>query len=159
MLKSEQNHANIACWHKTLNLYNSSKITKFKKIFLILNSTLDELFNDTIHISLRWIYRPAKIDWTKKPIWVYSSSPHKWGRNIKLQAIRRLLLTLSFERTVQVRARSWSDHKSSRCGHLDLGSYQRGRDVKVSVYTPAPIDEIFQMFCFLTASRVNIFLF
>ena len=27
---------------------------------------MDELFNNTTHISLRWIYRSAKIDWTKK---------------------------------------------------------------------------------------------
>ena len=72
---------NFLCPHKTLNLDNSSEKTKFKKIFLIANSTLDELFNDTTHISLRWIYRSAKIVWTKKPIWVYNSSPHKWGRN------------------------------------------------------------------------------
>ena len=32
------------------------------------------LSNDTTQNSLRWIYRSAKIDWTKKPIWVYSSS-------------------------------------------------------------------------------------
>ena len=64
--KSEQNHANIACSHKNLNLDNSSKITKSRKIFLFLNSMLDEVFNDITHISLRWIYRSAKIDWTKK---------------------------------------------------------------------------------------------
>ena len=44
---------------------------------------MDKLFNVTTHISRRWIYRSAKIVWTKKPIWVYSSSPHKWGRNNK----------------------------------------------------------------------------
>ena len=48
-----------------------------------MNSTLEQLFNDTTHISLRWIYRSAKIYWTKKPIWVYSSSPLKRGRNNK----------------------------------------------------------------------------
>ena len=51
------------------------KKTKFKKIFTVSNSTLDELCNDTTPISLRWIYQSAKIYWTKKPIWVYSSSP------------------------------------------------------------------------------------
>ena len=45
-----------------------------------MNSRLDELFNDIIHISLQWIYRSAKIVWTKTS-WVYSSSLHKWGRN------------------------------------------------------------------------------
>ena len=39
---------------------------KFKKIFLIPYWTLDGLFNDTTHNSLRWIYRSVKIDWTKK---------------------------------------------------------------------------------------------
>ena len=37
------------------------------KIFLISNSTLDELFNDTTHISLRRIYRSAKKCLNKKP--------------------------------------------------------------------------------------------
>ena len=37
------------------------KKRKSKK-FLILNSTLEQLFNDTTHISLRRIYRSAKID-------------------------------------------------------------------------------------------------
>ena len=58
--------------------------TKFKNIFQILNSTLDEFYINITHISLRWMYRSAKIDWTKKPIWVYSSSPDKWGRNNKI---------------------------------------------------------------------------
>ena len=44
-----------------------------KKNFLIPYSTLDKLSNDTSLKSLRWIYRSAKIDWTK--IWVYSSPP------------------------------------------------------------------------------------
>ena len=43
-------------------------------------STLDGLFNDNSDNSLWWIYRSAKIDCTKKPIWVYSSSlPFKVG--------------------------------------------------------------------------------
>ena len=51
---------------------------------------LDVLSNDTSLNSLRWIYRSAKIVWTKlseqKQIWVYSSSPPppptlKRGRN------------------------------------------------------------------------------
>ena len=59
--------------------------TKIKKIFLIPYSTLDKLSNDTSLNSLRWIYRSAKIDWTKKSIWVYSSSPPlKRGRNNKV---------------------------------------------------------------------------
>ena len=73
---------NITCSHKILNLDNTSKNAKCKKkIFLILNSTLDEISNDTTHISLRWLYRNCVNK--KKPIWVYSSYPHKWGRNKK----------------------------------------------------------------------------
>ena len=37
-----------------------------QKNFLIPYSTLDKLSNDTSLNSLRWIYRSAKIDWTKK---------------------------------------------------------------------------------------------
>ena len=37
-----------------------------KKKNLIPYSTLDKLSNDTSLKSLRWIYRSAKIDWTKK---------------------------------------------------------------------------------------------
>ena len=73
---------NIQCSHESLNLDNSSKKTEFKKIFLISNSTLDELFNDTTHISLRWIYRSAKIHGTKKnPFEYIVPPPYKWGRN------------------------------------------------------------------------------
>ena len=79
MNKSEPN---IQCSHETLNLDNSSKKNEIQKIFLISNSTLDELFNDTTHISLRWIYRSAKIHGTKKnPFEYIVPPPHKWGRN------------------------------------------------------------------------------
>ena len=64
MNKSEKNHAKHHCSHKTLNLDNSSKNTKFKKIFLISNHMLDGLFNDTTHISESGII--------KKPYY------HKW---------------------------------------------------------------------------------
>ena len=37
-----------------------------QKKILIPYSTLDKLSNDTSLNSLRWIYRSAKIDWTKK---------------------------------------------------------------------------------------------
>ena len=43
----------IPCSHETLNLDKSSKKNKLKKILLIPNSTLGELFDDTTHISLR----------------------------------------------------------------------------------------------------------
>ena len=52
-VKVNKSEPYIQCSHENLNLDNSSKKTKLKKIFLILNSTLDELFNDTTHISLR----------------------------------------------------------------------------------------------------------
>ena len=64
---------------ESLNLDISLSKTKVKKIFLIPYSTLDKFSNDTSLNSLRWIYRSAKIDWTKKPIWVYSSSPPQEG--------------------------------------------------------------------------------
>ena len=67
---------NIQCPHKNSTLDISSKKNEIQKN-LVLYSTLDELFNDTTHISLRWIYRSAKIVWIKKPIWVYSSSPRE----------------------------------------------------------------------------------
>ena len=44
---------NIPCSHKNSILDNSSKKNKIQKIFSNLNSTLDELFNDVTHISLR----------------------------------------------------------------------------------------------------------
>ena len=66
-LKVNEIMPNMKCSHKTSILDNSSKNKKFKKtVFFIPNSRLDELFNDTTHISLRWIYRSAKIYWTKK---------------------------------------------------------------------------------------------
>ena len=50
VIKSEPN---IPCSHETLNPDNSSKKSKLKKIFLIPYSTLEGLFNDTTHSSLR----------------------------------------------------------------------------------------------------------
>ena len=47
--------------HRYLPVKNQNK-----KIFLVPYSTLDELSTDTSLNSLRWIYRSAKIDWTKK---------------------------------------------------------------------------------------------
>ena len=87
---------NIPCSHKILIFDKSSKKNKIQKIFLILNSTLEELFNDTTHISLRWIYRSAKIDWTKKPIWVYSSSP-TIGSEQKSNLVKCLYLYCSIQ--------------------------------------------------------------
>ena len=79
-LKVNKIMSNALCSHKTLNLDNYSKITKFRKIFLISNSTLDELFNDTNNISLRWIYRSPKLT-NKKNHFCILFLPHKWGRN------------------------------------------------------------------------------
>ena len=74
--KSKWNQRNSLYFLESLNLDISLSKTKIKKIFLIPYSTLDKLSNDTSLNSLRWIYRSAKIDWTKKkPSWVYSSSP------------------------------------------------------------------------------------
>ena len=64
--KSEQNMPNIACSHKILNLNNSLR-KRNQKNFLVPKSTLDELFSDTTHISLRWLHRSAKIVKQKKP--------------------------------------------------------------------------------------------
>ena len=61
--KCEQKQSNV---HKILNIDNSLEKTKNEKIFLFPYSTLDGLFNDIFHNSLRWIYRSVKIDWTKK---------------------------------------------------------------------------------------------
>ena len=55
------------------------KKTKIKKIFLILISALDQLLKDTTHISLRWIYRSGKIDWTKKIPFEYIVPPPTSG--------------------------------------------------------------------------------
>ena len=66
--KSEQNHAKYPMFTQNFNpWYLLEKKTKFKNIFLVSNFTLDVLFNDTIRISVRWIYRSAKIVW-KKPL-------------------------------------------------------------------------------------------
>ena len=71
-LRKKQRRANV---HKTINLHNSSKRAKFRKI-LFWNSTIDKLSNDITHSPVRWKYRSAKIDGTKKTSWRYSSSPH-----------------------------------------------------------------------------------
>ena len=60
------NQRNSLYFLESLNLDVSLPKTKIKKIFLIPYSTLDELSNGTSLNSLRWIYRSAKIDWTKK---------------------------------------------------------------------------------------------
>ena len=78
--KSEQNHVIITCSHKTLNLDNSSKNTKFKKK-LILNSTLDELFNDTTQFLYDEYIGRAKLIEKKNPFEYIVPPPHKWGRN------------------------------------------------------------------------------
>ena len=64
--KLEKNYTKSEQISRVHTKLQSSIKTKIKKIFLILNSTLDQLFNDTTHISLRQIYQSAKIDWTKK---------------------------------------------------------------------------------------------
>ena len=57
---------NIPCSHKTSIFDNSSK-NEIQKIFFFSNSTLDELFNDTTHISPdEYIDRP-KLTEQKSP--------------------------------------------------------------------------------------------
>ena len=63
-LKVKKITTNYQMCTKFLNLQNSLKKGKFKDI-LFLNSTLEELSNDTTHDSLRLICISAKIDWTK----------------------------------------------------------------------------------------------
>ena len=50
-LKVNKIEPHIPCSYETLNLDNSSK-KRIKKILLIPNSTLGELFDDTTHISI-----------------------------------------------------------------------------------------------------------
>ena len=74
--QGEWNQRNSLYFLKSSNLDISLSKTKIKKIFLIPYSMLEKVSNDTSLNSLRWIYRSAEIDWTKKkPSWVYSSSP------------------------------------------------------------------------------------
>ena len=67
-------------WIKTVEYSHNFKPqqltvkNEIRKCFLILCFWMYVLSNDTTHNSLRWTYRSAKIDWTKKPNWVYSSS-------------------------------------------------------------------------------------
>ena len=54
MKKNHTNCEQITRVHTKLqSSITPRKKPKIKKIFLILNSTLDQLFNDTTHISLR----------------------------------------------------------------------------------------------------------
>ena len=80
--KCEQNSGFRSIIPKFLNRCNSLR-NESKKIFLIPHYTLDRFSNDTTHNHLRWIYRSAKIVWTKKHVWVYRSSPTVMGRNNK----------------------------------------------------------------------------
>ena len=59
--KCEENQRNSLYFLENLNLDKSLYKTKIEKLFIIQYSTLDKLFNDTTHISLR----SAKIVWTK----------------------------------------------------------------------------------------------
>ena len=61
---------------------------KNQKNFLIPYSTLDKLSNDTSLNSLRWIYRSAKIDWTKKNPVEYIVPPPSRGFGTKMKLYR-----------------------------------------------------------------------
>ena len=64
--------------HKISNLGKSKETSKFKKeLFLIICSAL--LSDDITFNPLPWIYRLAKIEWTKKHISLYISSSQKSG--------------------------------------------------------------------------------
>ena len=56
---------------------------KTKKSFLIPNSTLDTLSNDTRLNSLQWIYRSAEIDWTKNLYEYIVPPPQKMSEHLK----------------------------------------------------------------------------
>ena len=63
-----------------------------QKIFLIPYSTLDKLSNGTSLNSLRWIYRSAKIDWTKKTqLSIYFPPPSRGVGTIKINSLQNLL--------------------------------------------------------------------
>ena len=65
----------LSTLHINLNLNNSITCEKEnQETVLVLYSALVGHSNDTSLISLRWIFRLAKIV-CKKLIWVYSSSP------------------------------------------------------------------------------------
>ena len=65
MLKVNKTCQTLRVHTKLKTSITPRKKKKFKKIFLIPKSTLDELCSDTTHISLRCIYRSAKIVRTK----------------------------------------------------------------------------------------------
>ena len=66
-VKIEQKWTEYQCSPEILYLDNSSKKANFEKIFLMSNSTVDELFNDTLtFIYDEYIDRP-KLSEHKKP--------------------------------------------------------------------------------------------
>ena len=88
MLKVNKIMQNVLCSHKTLNLDNSSEKLKYKKIFLIPNSTLHALLNDTTHISLQWKNWSTKIVWTKENhLSIYFPPPQVSSEQKKMQSL------------------------------------------------------------------------
>ena len=83
---------------QNLKLDNSLYETKFEKICLIPYSRMCVISIDTTHNSLQLIYRSAKIDWTKKTIWVNSSSiptkvgvgTIKWSLDFKAYQVKKI---------------------------------------------------------------------
>ena len=76
-----KNIGNASIIHETSTIDNSLWNTKLKKIFFIPYSTLEVLFNDTTHNSVRWIYRSVKIVWTKKNPFEYIVPAPQEDRN------------------------------------------------------------------------------
>ena len=70
------------CSHKISILDNSSKKTKFNKIFLSLNSTLASFFLIPVtFLCDEYIDRPKLTAQKKTPFEYIVPPPHKWGRN------------------------------------------------------------------------------
>ena len=72
-----KSHLNSLYFLKIYTSITPCEKQKLKKIFLIPYSTMDKLSNYNSLNSLRWIYRSAKIDWTKNPFEYIVPSPSR----------------------------------------------------------------------------------
>ena len=94
-IKIAQINSNV---YKNLNLDKSLQKTKFRKIFFIPFSAMDRLFNDTTQNSLRWIYRSAKIVWTKKTVEYIVPPPSRGVGTISNNSNRSMISCLVMTR-------------------------------------------------------------
>ena len=79
-LSKNMENVNINNW----TISYCKKTQKIKKIFITPWLKLDGLWNDTSFNALRWIYRSAKIDWTKKAFdYVVPPPQVGWNKQIK----------------------------------------------------------------------------